>query len=61
MNKVLKLSILNFICCNNTEFQLHNATIAHYRAYIYDAKGEYLIGGEDVSNFIDNAIKLLAN
>lgn len=61
MNKALKLSILNFICCNDREFQLHNATTEHYRAYIYDANGDYLIGGEDVSKFIDNAIKLLSN
>jgi hypothetical protein len=30
-----------------------------FRAYIYDADGNYLIGGEEVKNFICDAVKLI--
>lgn len=59
MKTELKKAIVNFIFDNEKEFQLHNATTNKFRPYIYDDKGEYLIGGQDVSEFIDKAIKLL--
>ena len=59
MRKELKKAIIDFIFDNEKEFQLHNATIEKFRPYIYDANGNYLIGGEDVANFISKAIKLL--
>lgn len=59
MNKELKKAIVNYILDNSKEFQLTNATTEHFRPYIYDSKGNYLIGGEDVANFIREAIKLL--
>ena len=59
MNKELKQAIVNFIFNNDKDFQLHNATTNKFRAYIYDNDGNYLIGGEDVSKFIKDAIKLL--
>ena len=59
MKKELKKAIIDFIFDNEKEFQLHNATIEKFRPYIYDANGNYLIGGEDVANFISKAIKLL--
>jgi len=59
MNKELKKAIVNFIFDNEKEFQINNATTEKFRPYIYDAEGNYLIGGEIVSNFINDAIKLL--
>lgn len=59
MKKELKQAIINYIFDNNKQFQITNATIDNFRAYIYDAKGSYLIGGEDVANFIKSAIKLI--
>ena len=59
MKKELKKAIIDFIFEKEKEFQLHNATIEKFRPYIYDANGNYLIGGEDVANFISKAIKLL--
>ena len=59
MKKELKQAIVNFILDNEKEFQIHNATNGKFRPYIYDTDGEYLIGGEDVRNFINNAIELL--
>lgn len=60
MNKELKKAIVNFIFDNPNEFQLHNATSKKFRNYLYDDEGEFLIGGKEVSEFIDNAIKLLS-
>ena len=38
---------------------MHNATTKQFKPYIYDDQGEYLIGGEQVSEFISEAIKLI--
>lgn len=59
MNKELKKVIMQFIFDNDKEFSITNATIAKFRPYIYDGDGNYLIGGEEVSEFISNAIKLI--
>lgn len=59
MKKELKRAIVNFIFENDREFQIVNATKKKFRNYIYDDEGEYLIGGEDVADFIEQAIKLL--
>ncbi len=59
MKKELKKAIVNFILDNEREFQITNVTVQNFRLYIYDDKGEYLIGGEDVSKFIHDAIDLL--
>jgi hypothetical protein len=59
MRKELKQAIVNYIFDNEKNFQLYTATKTHFKEYIYDSKGEYLIGGNDVSTFIDNAIILL--
>lgn len=56
----LKKSIILYIIENIEEFQLVNATIEEYRPYIYDTKGEYLIGWETVADFIRDACKLLS-
>lgn len=59
MNKQLKWEIIKFIFNNEKVFQLKNTAAKEFREYIYDSKGNYLIGGEDVANFIDKAIDLL--
>lgn len=59
MQYSLMQHIFNFIIENRNEFQLHNATTQKFRAYIFDDQGEYLIGGEQVSEFISDAIKLM--
>lgn len=59
MKKELKKAIINFIFENEKVFQLKNTTATEFKEYIYNSKGDYLIGGEDVANFIDKAIDLL--
>jgi len=59
MKKELKKAIINFILDNEKEFQLTNATIGEFKHYIYNPSGEYLIGGEDVRDFILQALALL--
>lgn len=59
MQHSLMQAILNYLIDNRNEFNLHNATKSHFKPYIYDDKGEYLIGGEQVSEFISDAIKLI--
>ena len=59
MKTELKKAIVNFIFENLNNFQINNATTHKFRPYIYDSNGEYLIGGEEVSNFIIEAINLL--
>lgn len=61
MNKELKRAIVNFILDNDKEFQIKNYVVGKFRPYIYDQDGDYLIGGEEVLNFIYNQIKLLRN
>lgn len=59
MNKTLQKAIIEYIFDNLDEFQIINATKREFSPYIYDAKGEYLIGGAQVGNFITKAIKLI--
>jgi len=59
MKTELKKAILNFIVDNIKEFQINNVTIQKFKAYIYDAEGNYLIGGKEVRIFINDAIKLI--
>jgi hypothetical protein len=59
MKKELKQAIVNFIFEHDKEFQINNATTQKFRPYIYDADGEYLIGGKEVSEFITEVIKLI--
>jgi hypothetical protein len=58
MNKKLKDAIIKNVQENVNDFQLVNTVVDNFRAYIYDADGDYLIGGEKVSNFIVDFIKL---
>ncbi len=59
MNLELKKAIVNYIFDNSNEFQITNATVREFKLYIYDDHGNFLIGGVDVAEFIQNAIKLL--
>lgn len=59
MKKELKQAIINFILDNEKAFQLTNNTTHHFRHYIYTPSGDYLIGGEDVKAFINEAIELI--
>ena len=59
MNTELKKAIVNYIFDNIQEFQIINATVKEFKLYIYDDKGNFLIGGEEVSEFISEAIKLI--
>lgn len=59
MNKQLKQAIINFIFENEKVFQLQNITIGNFKEYIYNSQGNYLIGGQDVAEFIGKAVKLL--
>ncbi|MES2287350.1 MAG: hypothetical protein V4547_16780 [Bacteroidota bacterium] len=61
MKKELKQAIINFIFDNEKDYQLTNLTVDKFREYIYSASGDYLIGGEDVKEFISKAITLLTN
>ncbi len=59
MKKELKQAIINSIFDNEKDFQLTNNTVDKFRNYIYDSSGSYLIGGEDVSDFIKKSIDLI--
>lgn len=61
MNLELKKAIFAYMCDNEKEFQLVNATIDNFRQYIYLPNGEYCIGGEKVSEFISAVDKLVKN
>lgn len=59
MYKELKAEILKWLLEHENEWQRVNACIEAFRAYIYNADGDYLIGGQAVSEFITEADKLL--
>lgn len=55
----LKKAIINWLLDHENEWQRLNACTAHFRRYIFDEDGEYIIGGEAVSDFIKRADELL--
>lgn len=58
-DKELKQDIVKWLFENEKRFsRLRDCTEA-FRAYIYDEKGNYLIGGKEVAGFIEKADKLL--
>ena len=61
MNIELKKAIVNFIFDNSNEFQIINRVKNKFRLYIYDDKGNYLIVGEHIAEFIEDTIELLIN
>lgn len=59
MRKELKKEIIKWLLENEHNYQRLNACTKQFRNYIYDNEGNYLIGGEDVSDFIDKADDLI--
>lgn len=59
MRMELKEVITKYIIENINDFQIVNNTINHFREYIYNSEGNYLIGGQEVANFIKNMIDIL--
>lgn len=59
MNKTLQRAILEYIFDNIQYTSVHNQTTKEFKLYIYDDKGEYLIGGARVAHFITQALKLI--
>ena len=59
MNKELKKAIINWLLDNENRWQRINECIKEFREYIYNSYGNYLIGGQEVLNFIDEADSLL--
>ena len=59
MYKELKKAIINWLMTNEHEFNRVVACHDHFHQYIFDSSGEYIIGGREVSDFIEDANKLL--
>ena len=59
MRTELKKAIIDFIFEKEKDFQIHNAVTQKFRPYIYDPDGNFLIGGDEVYEFIKDAIKLI--
>lgn len=59
MYKELKKEIFIWLLEHENEWQRLNACREAFRPYIYNEDGNYLIGGEIVSNFIKEADNLL--
>lgn len=60
-DKELKKVIIEWLFVHENEWNRTNACIDEFRAYIYNEHGDYLIGGENVANFIKEAEKLIFN
>lgn len=61
MRLALKKKIIEWIFNNINEFQIANRCVDAFREYIYDKNGNYLIGGDDVYEFIISEIALITN
>ena len=59
MSIELKKAITEWLFENSNEFQINNRCTQQFREYIYNSKGNYLIGGQKVLQFIDMQIKLI--
>ena len=55
----LKKAIIDWLFDNPNAWQRVLACIDYFRPYIYNSEGNYLIGGEEVSDFISSADKLI--
>jgi hypothetical protein len=55
----LKKAIIEWLIDNKNAWQRVNACHEEFRQYIYDKSGNYIIGGQVVSEFIRDADKLL--
>ena len=59
MHHELKRAITNWLLDNPNTWQRVNACHEEFRAYIYNADGNYLIGGKEVSEFISKINKVI--
>lgn len=59
MYQELKQSIIEWLFTHSNEWQRVNACHEEFSPYIYDKNGKYLIGGEEVSEFILDADALI--
>lgn len=59
MYKELKAEILKWLLEHEKEWQRVNACREAFRQYIFNTDGNYIIGGQVVSEFITKADKLL--
>ncbi len=59
MYKELKAVIIGYLLDHENEWQRVNACRDKFREYIYNSEGEYLIGGKEVEQFIEDADDLL--
>lgn len=59
MHKELKKAIIEWLLENENRWQRFSSCKQEFRNYIYDDEGNYLIGGEEVSDFIDKADDLI--
>lgn len=55
----LKERIIDWLIEHEGTWQLVTVCKEEFRQYIYDENGAFIIGGENVSNFINDAYKLL--
>lgn len=55
----LKKSIIDWLFDNKNAWQRTSACREYFRPYIYNVDGNFLIGGEEVSDFITEADKLI--
>lgn len=58
-DKELKRAIIEWLFENENEWQRVNSCRDAFRPYIYDSTGDYLLGGEAVSEFISLADKVI--
>ena len=59
MNQELKEAIITWLFNSPNEWQRVNACHDRFKRYIYDDAGNYLICGEEVSRFIEDADRLI--
>lgn len=59
IHRELKKAITYWLLDHEYEFQRVNTCIKHFKEYIYNTEGNYLIGGEDVKNFIIDTDKTI--
>lgn len=59
MKKELKREILKWLLDNENRWQRVIECNKAFKLYIYNNEGNYLIGGEEVSNFIEEADRLI--
>lgn len=59
INKELKKAIINWLLENENAWQRTNACMKNFSEYIFNKDGNYLIGGEDVLNFIEKIEKAI--